>query len=477
LIDAGEAIDIWQVERPLGAGGMGSVYRCHNRDAPRILAAIKVLEPSTARATESRARFVREAEILFGLDHPNIVRVRNVRLDHDPPYLEMEFIEGESLVERLRRGSTAEDVVLPWFEQLMSALDYLHERGVFHRDIKPANLLINSAGVLRLVDFGLATEKNLDPITEAGVNFGTVAYAPPEWATPEQLQPMTWDLYASGVVFYELLTGKLAFRAKGNNPRQQAIQVMLQKQSLPPLDIGHGFNSALRQLILALTDPDPLKRPASARVVLDQLGPLLRPTTYAPSPPSASSPDIVLPPPSHGWRQPQRASSKNHSKPAGETTATPLPNLEDFLDLHGDGDHRPARTEAPTEWSDEGPDRAAILGVALILASAATGAMLWFNRPAEAPPPAFRDLIVAVAGAAPAQITVNGQLPVGKPENGRYRFDQVQVGAPRIVIVDGVGCGLNRCPGPDCAPSCVIFETSRVLPDDNGTAEVTISRP
>lgn len=475
MIDAGEAIDIWLVERPLGAGGMGSVYRCHNRHAPRILAAIKVLEPSSTRALESRARFVREAEILFGLDHPNIVHVRNVRLDHDPPYLEMEFIEGESLVERLRRGPTAEDVALPWLEQLASALAYLHERAVFHRDIKPANLLINSAGKLRLVDFGLATEKNSDPITEGGVNFGTVAYAPPEWATPEKLEPASWDLYATGVVFYELLTGKLAFRAKGANARQQAIQVMLQKASLPALDIGHGFTAELRALILSLTDPDVEKRVPTAAELLARVSALLRPAVYVPPSHSGAVSDMHLPPPSNsGWRQPQRAPVKPASPRVDAEVA--LPVLDDFLDLHGDGDKAPAHTAVEPTWTEGRSPVARAVGYVLILTAVFLSAALWWNRQ-EPPSIAFRDVLVTIDGPVPAQLTVDGQRPAGKPEGGVFRFDHVQVGTPRIIIVDGDGCALSRCPGPTCGKNCRIYETSRVLVDGPGRGELHVARP
>src|SRR5688572_23941834 len=101
-MEAGDRIDGWVVDQRLGAGGMGSVYRCRNASTDRILAAVKVLEAPLAASPEAQARFAREAHILARLDHPNIVRVRNIRIDARPPYLEMEFIEGESLEQRIR---------------------------------------------------------------------------------------------------------------------------------------------------------------------------------------------------------------------------------------------------------------------------------------------------------------------------------------------------------------------------------------
>ena len=131
----GDQIDIWVVEKALGSGGMGSVYRCHNRAARRILAAVKVLDPTLHRVAGAHERFIREAEILFALDHPSIVKVRNIRVDATPPYLEMEFVEGQSLDRMLHRTA------LPWeqaheiLKQLTSAVAYLHGRGIRHRDI------------------------------------------------------------------------------------------------------------------------------------------------------------------------------------------------------------------------------------------------------------------------------------------------------------------------------------------------------
>ena len=188
----GDEIDIWIVDKALGSGGMGSVYRCHNRKANRILAAIKVLDNAVRKHPDSEARFVREAEILFSLDHPNIVKVRNVRTDTDPPYLEMEFVEGESLESVLWRGSMSPPEALDVMAQCASALTYMHKKGVRHRDIKPANLLIQPDGLVKLVDFGLAIETDGARITQQGMAFGTVSYAPPEWINPEALDPAMW---------------------------------------------------------------------------------------------------------------------------------------------------------------------------------------------------------------------------------------------------------------------------------------------
>jgi hypothetical protein len=271
-MEAGDRIDGWVVEARLGSGGMGSVYRCRNASTERIVAALKVLDRSLRSNPDASTRFVREAEILAGLDHPNIVRVRNVRVDADPPYLEMEFVEGEALDAVIRRGPAGYTRARHLLLQLADAVAYLHARGVRHRDLKPANVLVDPSDRVRLVDFGLATETTLERITEEGLNFGTVSYAPPEWMDPERLDPVQWDLYALGVVFHELLTGSIAYPMSGEGAvKKQLLQVMMNKQVAPPLDPGPAFPDPVRRLVSDLTRIDPAERPQTATDVCARL--------------------------------------------------------------------------------------------------------------------------------------------------------------------------------------------------------------
>ena len=267
-----DAIDIWIVERALGQGGMGSVYCCHNRDAKRILAAIKVLDYGLKRSAKARARFVREAEILFSLDHPNIVKVRNVRLDADPPYLEMEFVEGKSLERRIMEGPVDARSVHLWLTQLASALAYLHGRGIRHRDLKPSNILVGKDGHAVLVDFGIATEADGSTLSESGQAMGSVAYVPPEWVDAGALDPVKWDLYALGVCAYEALTGDIAFGVpSGGMSTQRFYQVLTAKQGHPPLDPGANVPFALRELVRDLTRSEPDERVGTAALAVERL--------------------------------------------------------------------------------------------------------------------------------------------------------------------------------------------------------------
>ena len=272
MLEVGDRIDVWVVTQRLGHGGMGSVYRCHNVDATRIEAAIKVLADSVTSSEEGRRRFVREAEILYRVQHPNVVAVRNIRMDAHPPFIEMEFVDGRALHEVIDEGPQSEADVRSWMRQLAEALEHLHGLGIRHRDIKPANLLLTSDGLLKLVDFGLALETDEDRLTREGMTFGTVSYAPPEWMDPASLDPVQWDLYALGVVFYELLTGSFAYPLSGEGPlRKQLLQVALAKQNSPPLDPGEGVSEGTRTLVRRLTTREPDDRPASATEVLELL--------------------------------------------------------------------------------------------------------------------------------------------------------------------------------------------------------------
>lgn len=264
----GDEIDIWVVERALGQGGMGSVYRCHNRDAKRILGAIKVLDFGLKRSPKARARFVREAEILFSLSHPNIVKVRNVRLDCDPPYLEMEFVEGMSLERRLAPGPMEPVEAISIFGQLAGALSYLHARGIRHRDIKPSNILLGSSNVATLVDFGIATEEEGATLSEAGQAMGSVSYVPPEWVRLEQVDAVKWDVYALGVCLFESISGNNAFAVpEGGMTTQRFYQVLTAKQGHAPLDPGPHVPVGLRALIADMTQSDPERRIADAETV------------------------------------------------------------------------------------------------------------------------------------------------------------------------------------------------------------------
>jgi hypothetical protein len=446
-MEAGERIDGWVVERRLGSGGMGSVYRCHNASTDRIVAALKVLDRSLRSSPEASTRFVREAEILAGLDHPNIVRVRNVRIDADPPYLEMEFVEGEGLDAVIARGPLAYARARSYARQIADAVTYLHAKGVRHRDLKPANVLVDAEDRVRIVDFGLATETSLERITEQGLNFGTVSYAPPEWMDPDHLDPVQWDLYAIGVVFYELLTGRIAYPLCGEGPvKKQLLQVMMHKQVAPPLDPGEAFPDEVRALIRELTARDPGSRPQSARELLARIR--------------------ALP----------------------ETSEATVP-LQDRRD-----DGAPAPARSPASMVDTIPPRRSwggwvVGGLGLLVAGLAVttvtvAGLTWLGG--EDPPEETPVGVVAPPPPGPGVRAVSLQV-VGLPESVPVR---VVVGGRSADAVSGVatitgvttdrtlatwvaGAGCDACPGE----ACPLFCGGGEVPIEAGSGEASVVVP
>jgi serine/threonine protein kinase len=463
LLEEGDQIDIWVVEKALGSGGMGSVYRCHNRTAVRILAAVKVLEGSLRKFKEAEARFIREAEILFQLDHPNIVKVRNIRTDMDPPYLEMEFVEGESLEAMLAKEPLDYNLAVQFIRQMTSAVAYLHAKGVRHRDIKPANLLVKKDGNIKLVDFGLAMEADTERITQQGMTFGTVSYAPPEWITPDTLDPSHWDIYALGVVFYEMLTGKLAFPVSGQGSvRQQAMQVIIGKQNHPPLDIGSKFPDDLRHLVIAMSNSDVKARTQSAEQALalaESLETGERPST-----------GVTLLPPSNAAHTSEQRIAKNARPPAG--------NSNTWI-TSGGAPHRssmPAhQRDAPTHIQVAPPKKrrmrsamGVLVGLFVLFALVLTVGGTFLSG-LWGPVDQIRPLAVTVTGLAPdspVSIMLGNQIP-NSTDGFVHTFDAAPTGDNELTWVQGEQCNLSDCPGERCPKWC--FSKSMAITVEPGT--------
>lgn len=482
MLSPGDPIDIWVVERALGQGGMGSVYRCYNRDAPRILAAVKVLDAGMSRIHSVKARFVREAEILFTLNHRHIVKVRNVRMEGELPYIEMEFINGESLEARIAKGPCPLPEALNLLGQAADALAYMHRMGVRHRDIKPSNMLVEGDGTLKIVDFGIAADLQGEAITRTDEAFGSVSYAPPEWVDPKTLDPVKWDLYALGVVFYELVAGRMAFpMASGGSHRQQAMRLMMQKQSHPPLDPGEGYPEGVRALIRDLTTSSPAERLGSADLALERVNALrgveMGPVT-APAAPAMRSHEVT-------WYE--GAGETLTAEPDGGPPLTPIaarsagatlaPSLTVNLDALAEAPAATPATPAPappvTAPAPAAPMEPAAgveaqalrralmaaLALILLLAGGLGAARFMGLGPFDAAPgaadAATRDGDASAAVAAtrrPLELVVTG-LPAGTPFGARLdgqppdfqdgfllRFAGVTLGDHTLSLAVGPGC-------------------------------------
>ncbi|MFT5457851.1 MAG: hypothetical protein ACI9K2_004354, partial [Myxococcota bacterium] len=449
LYEAGDLIDIWVVERALGAGGMASVYRCHNKDAPRIRAAIKVLDSMLSRDERLRQRFINEAVILYDLDHPNIVRVKNVRTNTRPPYLEMEFVEGESLDDRLRRGALPFAESLDLIRQTADALSYLHARNVCHRDIKPANILLRSDGAVKFVDFGLAVEVDRTRITEKGVSFGTVSYAPPEWVAPDRLDPRKWDIYALGVVYWECMTGKVAFPVSGQgSAKQQAMQVMMGKQSHPPLDPGPAYHGDVRELIREMTRSDPDFRMADAQALAKR--------AHLAVPAMRRGGGVTL------------AVAGDDATDGGDPAATWRGDSSDFA-------HPPTVPEDTTTPSSRartlvpiavGAGAVGLLGL-FGLAAALVAAIVLTSDPA---PATVEVSLTGLPADVPAHVQLDGRAP---DEASGFHSTFVDVPRGPVALTWTIGC--EPCLPADCAPWCGRGSSPAVV--DAAEQSITLELP
>ena len=199
--------------RVIGKGGMGTVYEAEDPARGRV--AVKVLPPNLARDEAFVARFRREAAVLAGLSHPNLVEVFERGQDGERCYFVMEYVRGESLRKALERGPLAWRDALRVTRDVLSGLGFAHGRGVVHRDLKPENIILEADGRARLLDFGLSrivrgeAAEDLSRLTRTNVVLGTYEYMAPEQRLGSQLVDERSDLYALGVILYEMLTGSL----------------------------------------------------------------------------------------------------------------------------------------------------------------------------------------------------------------------------------------------------------------------------
>jgi eukaryotic-like serine/threonine-protein kinase len=220
----GSRLGPYEILSPLGAGGMGEVYRARDTRLDRLVA-LKVLAPERTTDAEFQARFAREAKAISALNHPHICGLHDIGRDHDTEYLVLELLEGETLAARVARGALPLAQVLRFGIQIADALEAAHRHGIIHRDLKPANIMLTAAGI-KLLDFGLAKHsvgasgQALSMLATApgtgtaqGTIIGTLQYMAPEQVQGAPADART-DIFAFGTILYEMATGTRAFEAK-----------------------------------------------------------------------------------------------------------------------------------------------------------------------------------------------------------------------------------------------------------------------
>jgi serine/threonine-protein kinase len=266
----GQQLGPFQIDKELGAGAMGAVYRARYVKTGQIVA-VKVMAPGLGDNNPNAvARFEREAAILKQLNHPNIVRLFGVGKFQGTRYYAMEYIIGESLDRVMsRRGRMTWEEVVELGRQLCDGLQHAHEKGVVHRDLKPSNLMVLADGTLKLTDFGIAKDLDVTALTSANCTVGTASYMSPEQCKGERDIIAKSDLYSLGIVFYELITGRKPFNAEN---AMDMFLLHVQGKFERPSRIVLDMPIWMDNLICQMMEKKPEQRPLNAKMISDSLG-------------------------------------------------------------------------------------------------------------------------------------------------------------------------------------------------------------
>src|ERR1700674_2279236 len=275
----GRHLGPYEILSSIGAGGMGEVYRARDTRLDRVVA-IKVLPTHLADRSELRERFEREARTIAGLNHPHICVLFDIGQQDGIDYLVMEYLEGETLAHRLLKGPLPLEQVLQYAIEIADALDKAHRKGITHRDLKPGNIMLTKTGA-KLLDFGLAKlRQDVAPatpyselptvnnaITAEGTILGTLQYMAPEQVEGKEVDART-DIFAFGVVVYEMATGKKAFEGKS----QASLMAKILETDPPPMiSLTPMTPPALDHVVRRCLAKDPDERWQSAKDICEQL--------------------------------------------------------------------------------------------------------------------------------------------------------------------------------------------------------------
>ncbi|MCS6977664.1 MAG: protein kinase [Gemmatales bacterium] len=260
----GKQIGTFKIEKELGSGAMGTVYRAMDERTGQYVA-IKFVAPGLAENDRIYQRFEREAKVLQQLKHPNIVRRIGTGKYHKTPFFIMEYVDGKTLAQLLEeRGRLPWDEVIEIGKQIASALYHAHSFGIIHRDLKPSNLMITRDGKIKLTDFGIAKDLDAEALTSVGCTVGTAAYMSPEQCQGVRDLTHKSDLYSLGVVLYELLTGRKPYYAENvMDMFMLHVKGTFERPSRFVLDIPVWLDTLVCQLL----EKDPDKRPEDAHMV------------------------------------------------------------------------------------------------------------------------------------------------------------------------------------------------------------------
>ncbi len=311
----------YRIERVLGAGGMGTVYLARNPDLPRS-EAIKILSVELSRDPAFRTRFIREADVAAGLDHPNIVSVYRRGEFDGKLWIAMQYVEGTDAEAAQTTGTMDPPRALRIITEVGKALDYAHHRGVVHRDVKPANFLLSRFGDgeerVLLADFGIARALGDAGLTSTGAVMATLAYAAPEVLAGGEFDGRA-DLYSLGCALYRLLTGKSPyFQADG------AVAVMSAHLNQPPprvTEVAPWLPPQIDWVIAKAMAKDPADRFTSAR----ELAEAARQAIYGDTAPQRTAAPATSP-----WTSNPQPAQRTYAAPTTSVGPTTLPPMQGY---------------------------------------------------------------------------------------------------------------------------------------------------
>src|SRR5216684_348059 len=282
----------YEILQLLGQGGMGAVYKAHDKELDRVVA-LKLIRSEFAKNPEILRRFKQELILARQVTHKNVIRIYDLGQADGIKFITMDFVEGRDLRQLLvEKGKFPPEQAARIMLQICRALEAAHTEGVIHRDLKPQNIMLDSGGRVYVMDFGIARSAYLPGMTQTGALIGTPEYMSPEQARGEKLTERS-DLFSLGIIFYELLTGKSPYHS--DTPLATLWKRMTEKATAPVV-LDPTLPQALSNIVVKALEIEPKNRFASAREMAQQLEIWLGP--------SAGSSTIFLPAPriSANWK-------------------------------------------------------------------------------------------------------------------------------------------------------------------------------
>jgi len=258
----GERVAGYRIVRKLGEGGMGTVYLAEDVKLRRAVA-LKFVRPDLVGGTDALTRFIHEARAAAAIDHPNVCTVYEIGEDGEQTFISMAYVEGTTLRERISSGRLTIDETVTIGLQVADGLRRAHEKGIVHRDLKPSNVMLSTAGLVKIMDFGLARSSDRSNLTRTGARMGTIGYMSPEQMRGEPVSDRT-DVWSLGVVLFEMLAGRLPF--KGESDPSLAYNIVHERVTRLRA-VRDDVPSALESLVERCLEKNPDDRLDAADVV------------------------------------------------------------------------------------------------------------------------------------------------------------------------------------------------------------------